>query len=437
MSAEESTGFRSGGPSGRASGTRLADRSRRGLVTKVYELFPYAIMVVDGRGHLTAANRRGREILERGNLGEATCCELFGCRQPGGPLERCCITELALQTAKRLPEICLDLPAARTGALWVTAAPLDDEGSAVVFLMRPDSPQDRCGCSRPRWPDDRTLRIYALGPMRLKTPEGVIGGDWLDQRAGQLLRYLVTERQRIVRTEMIASAVWGQAGRTAPNTVRYFVHALRDRLEPSRPKNSQSSFVVCRRGGYALNGDRVWIDVDEFEQEVRRGRAAMVAGDSGLALERFQRAVDLYRDDFLADNPNEEWAFDERERLRALAGDTLRRLSELCEHEPYRSVSYLERLGGMEPLDNDVHRDLIAAMLRLGRRSRAVRHYHAFRQRVIGVFGAPPDFELADVIAIPHPQAGSDVGPPNACQTRARQARRDGARRGRKGRHNE
>ena len=385
----------------RAGTARAAPQPGRGLTAEVYECFPYAVMVVDRSGRLITANRRAREILERVGLEDGTtptCCALFGCRGHG-PLERLCITQLALQTAKRLPEVRLDVPTAPTGALWVTASPLDSDGSAVVYQMRPGSPQDRRTRTRPQWPDGRTLRIFALGPMRVETPAGVIGGDWVEQRPGQLLRFLVTERQRMVPTEVIASAVWGQSGRNAPNTVRHFVHTLRERLEPQRPKHAESSFVVSRRGGYALNGERVWIDVDEFEHEVRCGRAALASGDHALAFERFERAVELYRDDFLADEPYAEWAFDERERLRALAGDTLRALSSLCEHEPYRSASYLERLGGMEPFDNDVHRELIGALLRLGRRSRAVRHYHAFRRRVLGAFGDLPDFELADMIS--------------------------------------
>src|SRR4051812_23418754 len=87
----------------RAAVARLAARPRGGLITEVYELFPYAIMVVDTSGRLITANRRAREILERGDPGDgitATCCGLFGCRLRGGPLERCCITQLALQTAK-------------------------------------------------------------------------------------------------------------------------------------------------------------------------------------------------------------------------------------------------------------------------------------------------------------------------------------------------
>jgi DNA-binding SARP family transcriptional activator len=387
----------------RATAARVAAPARGGLITEIYELFPYGIIVVDTSGRLITANRRGREILEGGDPDNgltATCCGLFGCRRQGGPLERCCITQLALQTAKRLPEVRLDVPAAPTGALWVTAAPLDAEGSAVVFQMRPGSPHDRRARTRPHWPDGRTLRVFALGSLRVETREGVIGGDWVEQRPGQLLRFLVAERHRVVPTEVIASAVWGQTDRNAPNTVRHFVHALRERLEPHRPKHTESSFVVSRRGGYTLNGERVWIDVDEFEQEVRRGRAALALGDRDVALARFERALELYRDDFLADEPYAEWAFPERERLRAVAGDTLRSLSALWAHEPHRSAAYLERLGSMEPFDNDVHRELIAALIRLGRRSRAARHYQAFRRRLMGAFGDLPDFELGDIL--PH-----------------------------------
>lgn len=377
--------------------------STAGLVAEVYEEFPYGIMLVDPAGRLITANRRARQILERGGPGgglSETCCAVFGCRRPGGPLARCCITEVALQTAKRLPELRVDVPAAPSGALWVTAAPLDDAGSAVVFQLRPGSPQDRRTRMRPHWLDGPQLRVYALGSLRVESREGPLTGDWLEQRPGQLLRFLVAERQRVVPTEVIASAVWGQTGRSAPNTVRHFVHALRERLEPDRP-NGGSSFVVSRRGGYTLNGERVWIDVDDFEQEVRRGRVALAAMERAKAIERFERAIELYRDDFVADEPYAEWAFVERERLRSIAGDTLRSLSELYEHEPSKSAAYLERLGGMEPFDNDVHRDLIAALLRLGRRSRAARHYHAFRRRLMGAFGDAPDFDLAELMPNP------------------------------------
>jgi DNA-binding SARP family transcriptional activator len=404
MNLNEMEQRRIGDALGAGAATTPAPVPGRGLIAEVYELFPYGIMVVDTSGRMITANRLARRILDRGDADgglAGTCCSLFGCRRPGGPLARSCITEVALQTAARLPELRVDVPTAPTGALWVTAAPLDAEGSAVVFQMRPGSPQDRRARTRPHWLDGPQLRIYALGSLRVESRVGPLAGDWLEQRPGQLLRFLVSERHRVVPTEVIASAVWGQTGRNAPNTVRHFVHALRERLEPDRPKHGESSFVLSRRGGYTLNGERVWMDVDQFEQEVRRGRVAMSEPDRAQAIDRFERAAELYRDDFLADEPYAEWAFAEREHLRAMAGDTLRSLSELYENEPFKSASYLERLGGMEPFDNDVHRELIATLLRLGRRSRAVRHYQAFRRRLMAAFGELPDFELADMLPSP------------------------------------
>jgi DNA-binding SARP family transcriptional activator len=381
-----------------------------GLSTTVYELFPYGVMVVDMTGRIIAANRRAREILSssaRGADPALTCCGLLGCRRVGGPLEHCCITQVALQAGEPLPELRLDLPGAPTRALWVTASPLDQRGSAVILQMRPGSAGDRRARTRSCWLDDGPrLRISVLGELRVESRQAPLRGDWLDQRPGELLRFLVCERRRTVPTEEIAAAVWGQTGRSAPNTVRQFVHVLRERLEPDRPRHGESSFVVSRRGGYALNGRRVWIDVDQFEEEARRGRAALGAGDRASALEHLERAMELYRDDFLADDPYAEWAFAERERLRAVACDALRLLSELHGDEPLTSVGYLERLGSMEPFDNEVHHDLVAVLLRLGYRSRAVRHYQAFRRRLVGAFGELPDFELADLS-----QRGGRPGP--------------------------
>ena len=163
------------------------------------------------------------------------------------------------------------------------------------------------------------------------------------------------------------------------STVRYFIHALRKRLEPDRPKRGRASVVLARRGGYTLNDAEVWIDADEFEAQVNAGVAALAHGERAAAAERFEQALSLYQGDFLADEPYAEWALTERERLRALAEKPLRALSELHADDPEVAAAYLERLAQMEPLDGDVERELLSLWVRQGRLSRAVRHYQAFQ----------------------------------------------------------
>jgi DNA-binding SARP family transcriptional activator len=282
------------------------------------------------------------------------------------------------------PRACLDLVAMDTGSVGVAAAPLDDDGAHVVVEFR----QAVARRSAPR-----RLRVFAMGELCVEAADGQLSGDWLGQRPGELLRFLVCSRGRVVPTDAIAEAIWPHVGAGATNTVRQFVHALRERLEPGRPPHAASAFVECRHGGYALRCDRVWIDADEFEQQASQGLRASAAGERRLAVRCLERAASLYRDDFLCDEPYADWAFVERERLRAVAHDVLQTLAELQRDRPAATAACLERLAELEPFDDDVQRQL-----RSGRKSRAARHYESFRVRLRREFGEHPDFELSEVI---------------------------------------
>jgi DNA-binding SARP family transcriptional activator len=360
-------------------------RVQKILALDAFELFPRAVIVCDRAGRVVAANARLRAELGAVATGEATCCSLLGCGRPGTELEDRCLTAEALDRGDELEEICVESPA---GSLRVSAAPLYDHPSHVAIELRPE---------RRRPHAQPSLRVFTLGRLRVETPDGQLTGPWLDQRAGQLLRYLACERRRVASPDAIAEAIWPQAGPAAGNSVRHFVHVLRARLEPDRPKGTQSSYVICRRGGYALAANRVWIDADEFESEADRGLAAFAAGDLATAEGRLGRAAVLYRGDFLAEDPYAEWALAERERLRATACNVLRALADVNADGSEAAAMCLERLALMEPFDNDVQRRLIATWLRLGRRSRAARHYDTFRWRLMREFGERPGFDLAEL----------------------------------------
>jgi DNA-binding SARP family transcriptional activator len=114
-----------------------------------------------------------------------------------------------------------------------------------------------------------------------------------------------------------------------------------------------------------------------------------------------ERGMDRYRGDFVADEPYAEWAIVERDRLRRVAAQALRALSGLYlgAGDIDAAVAKLERLTELEPYDVDVHRDLLALVVRLGRRTEAVRRYEALRRRMIATFGEDLDFTLGDVLA--------------------------------------
>ncbi len=382
-----------------------------GQSSELFERFPYGLVLVDRRRDVLSLNRFARELLTPGQNGQdrhaRDCCELI-CRRaslvPGDE----CLTKRALTSATPLPEIRMDIDKGRSqAAAWVTASTLDPDGSRLLFHLRPGAPNDRRRRTVPHGTDGvssakRTLRIFSLGGLRVERGDGWVAGDWLERRPGDLLRYLVCNRGGIVPEDQIAEALWpGADYGNASNRVRQTVYVLREKLEPGRPTRSPAEFVVSCQGGYQLDTERVSVDADRFEDQVRAGFTALAQEQEESALGHLKDAIGLYSDDFFADVPYMDWALEERDHLRELAGRALRTVSQIhsgagdlaAAKEPAR------RLAAMEPFDTDVQQEFLGICVKQGRRSEATRRYELLSRRMRKEFGEDPDFSLSDLEA--------------------------------------
>jgi DNA-binding SARP family transcriptional activator len=261
--------------------------------------------------------------------------------------------------------------------------------------------QLRTGAAEGPGDADGRLRVRVLGPMRLELGGAVLEGDWLAHRPGQVLKYLVAARGRPVGADELLAALWTQTGGPAASTnVRQAVHTLRDRLEPGRARQAPSRYVMGRRGGgYELVRGAVAVDADAFWAAAETGLAAAAAGDGARAEAALARAAALYRGDFLAGEPDAEWAHAERDRLRATAARVLRALAgvRLRAGELDAASENLQRLAELEPLDADAQRQLLTLLLRRGRRSEAARRYEVVRRRFRRELGEEPSFGLSEL----------------------------------------
>lgn len=372
------------------------------LERDAFQLFPYGMLIVDRDGRLLSSNLQATRLIEAKGLAgtDVTCCELLGCRAPGTVLAEACLTELALVHRKPLPEIRLDLQMSdgTATALWVVAAPLDDESSHFILQLRPGPIQDRRRRTNPHWMSGPSLRIVTLGNMTVESSEGPLEGAWLDQRTGQLLKYLLAERNRFVHADEIGENIWPNANFAIAASVRYYIHALRRRIEPERGKREPSAFIISRAGSYRLNLDHIKIDADDFELRVSRG-LALADTDMKMAANELEQGLTLYRGDFLADLPFTDWAMPERHRLHDLACMGLRCLADirLDLRMAASAARTLERLAAMVPYDESVHRQLMELEIALGHRSDAIRRYNALRARIRRTFGHDLDFTPADL----------------------------------------
>jgi DNA-binding SARP family transcriptional activator len=368
----------------------------------VFEFLPSGVLVVDAHGTVQGSNLGAkhllRGLLERENV---RCCDLFDCRRAETPLADHCITELALHHSGPLPEVRVDLPKPGGGSVWVTGAPFGGAEPSVVLQVRTGVIGDRRRRTEPHWMGGPQLRIFTFGRTRVESGEGPLAGEWLGHRAGHVLKYLITHRDRVVLSDELLDVFWPAVGPRGMTSVRQAVHMLRERLEPDRAKHAASAFVAARSGGYELERGAVWIDADDFEMSVREGLKALAQDDLETAEAALSRASGLYRGDFLAEEAYAEWAFAERDRLRDLAATALRALSEVkvAGADLEAATVQLHRLAELEPLDMDIQRDLLAMLLRRGRHAEAVRRHDLVRRRYRKMFGEDPPFDLSEVAA--------------------------------------
>ena len=369
---------------------------------EIFEYFPYSLLVLDSERRVLFSNEQARQLIIAAGLTETdlTCCTLLGCRTPDTVLEAACVTDLALSGDAPLQEVRVDVRSpAGNSAMWVTAAPIGDEtGSRVLLQLRPGVAGDRRRRTNGHWMPGPLLRIRTLGRTEVESGDGPIGGAWLGQRTGQLLKYLVAERQRAVTVDEIGESIWPGSEYAVGASVRYYVHALRRRLEPGRGRREPSALIVARSGAYRLNLENVEVDADTFEAHLLAGLLAVAANPHAAAAE-FEQGLAIYRGEFLADVPYAEWAMPERHRLHELACIGLRQLADIRMQLQATddAARALEQLATLQPFDEDVHRRLMELDILRGRRSDAVRRYEALRSRLRRTFGHDPDFTPADL----------------------------------------
>ena len=371
---------------------------------ELLDALPYGVVALSTDGSILRVNATARDLVP-GLMGDAVrrCDQLYCCRAPGGPCERGCFVARVAESAKRSTEIRIDTAGGVSpGALWVTAAPLPT-GDGTMLHLRPGWRGDRRRRSQELWQTGPELRIRALGRTQIEALQDSFDANWLSQRPGQILKYLVAERTRVVLVDEIAESIWPEAGRRAVNNTRYGIHRLRQKLEPRRGAHDAPAFVVSRGHGYALDRDRVWIDADEFERAIDEGRAAMTRPDLAAAAQHLERAVGLYRGAFLADEPYAHWAVDERNRLAGMADYALRLLTALARErgDGPAALRHLQRMAELDPLDRAVHREYIQALLGEGRQSDAKRRFESFAHRLWRELGQRPGFDLRSLSSPP------------------------------------
>ena len=254
------------------------------------------------------------------------------------------------------------------------------------------------------------LRIQLLGAVRVMHADHSYDAR-LTHTLQPLLAWLVLNRRKTHAREALTELFWAeQQADRARRCLSTALWRLKQALEPDgvRP----GAYLISTAGTVGFNNDSDhWLDVAAFEDGI--GLLRHLDHDSGSAGDwrRAEEAIAHYTGDLL-EGFYDDWAIRERERLRLLYLDGLATL--LAHHSHAAAHDDALRCGqlilALDPLREDIHRELIRLHLQRGHRALALHQYQQCRAVLDDELGVEPMEEtralcaalLPATVVVPH-----------------------------------
>lgn len=260
--------------------------------------------------------------------------------------------------------------------------------AAVAFAL--DVPEPR-RLAMPGTGGQAALQVFALGPSAVyRSGRRLRAADWTFALPKALLFFLLVHGPR--SKEQIGLEFWPEAS-TGQLKGRF-----RTTLYQLRRALGGTEWVLYRDGAYEFNRDLdYWLDVEAFESGLDHAMALLDA-DPAVATTALERAVDLYRGDFLEGEPAAPWVCDYRDRLRRRYREALFTLGRLRTLEGAHDLAadLYRRAVACDDLDERAHRELAHSLARGGDRAGALRHLDELAQLLRRELDAEPSADTLD-----------------------------------------
>ncbi len=241
------------------------------------------------------------------------------------------------------------------------------------------------------------LRANFFGRFELRW-DGEVVSLGRNTRARAILKYLLARRARPVPQDYLMGWLWPESDlKRARWSLNSAVCALRKLLGDCLPSLPASETVLFEGGRYRLSPRIVLsADTDEFDSCCSEGHRLEKAGRATEAIAEYEKAVELYRDDYLTEDLYEGWTMIERERLLDAYTDLLGRLAvHYMEGGRLREcVRTCYRILEKDRCDEDTHRLLMECFARLRQRPRALRQYRLCEEMLRNEYDASPSPEI-------------------------------------------
>jgi DNA-binding SARP family transcriptional activator len=286
-----------------------------------------------------------------------------------------------------------------------------DGSVACAFSARGAAPeavrrmvQETLGEESPHHPppsDERepSLRVFFFGQFEMLC-DGEPMQLGRNGKALTILKYLMANRRRPVSQDHLMGWLWPESNlKKARWSLNSAIHGLR-KLLGGCSSSLSTNYVSLEDGYYRLSpAVGVWTDVEEFEERYEEGRRLQKGGQAGAAAQHYERAIELYRGDYLIEDLYDDWTMVERERLSNAYMDMLGRLAVYyMKTEQYQeSIRGCYRVLEKDRCHEDSYRLLMRCYARLGLRGRALEQYRICGKILQQEYGTSPSSETHSI----------------------------------------
>jgi predicted ATPase/DNA-binding SARP family transcriptional activator/DNA-binding CsgD family transcriptional regulator len=230
------------------------------------------------------------------------------------------------------------------------------------------------------------MRVRMLGGFSVWVGTRTIEESaWRLRKAANLVKLLALSPGYSLHREQVMDLLWPDLGRrAASNNLRVVIHAARRTLDPD--PNAVSRYLTLQGEQLTLYpGEQLWVDVEVFEEAAATARRSQ-------ELAAYRAALDLYAGELLPEDRYEEWAEEQRQRLRETYLSLLLGLARLYEErgEYNLAAEALRSVVAQEPANEEAHASLMRLYAFSDRRGEAMAQYGRLWEVLSAQLGAEP-----------------------------------------------
>lgn len=235
------------------------------------------------------------------------------------------------------------------------------------------------------------LQVSLFGDVRV-THDNWLTEVPLTRDIQALLAYLLLQRHKVHFREVLADMFWGEHSQErARGSLNTALWKLKKVLEPEGIP-AGTYLKNSHQGGVAFNREsKYWLDIEIFEQDTNRVLVCPFQTVDKTHVTALETTLGLYRGELL-EGFYKDWALRERERLRTVYLKSLIYLLQYYGfHRAYETaISYGQQILDLDPLREEIHREIMRLYLGNGQRALAIRQYEICQATLDQELGIAP-----------------------------------------------